>query len=310
MGLVMNVCDRHRGARLRREDRRGPPGGDPERPAGHRGLPGGAVRCCLSSSDVHVHYGKVEALKGIVAHGRRGRDRHAHRRQRRRQDHHAQDDLRRAARHQRARSRFEGEDITGMAAAQARRAGHLPGARGPRHLPRHERDGEPRDGHLRPPRASTSPRSSTACSSCSPGCSSGESQAGRHAVRRRAADARHRPGAHGQAQGAAARRAVDGPGARCSSPRSSTSSPRSTGRAPPSCWSSRTPPRRCSGPTGPTCSRWARCSCRAWPRDLHDDPSVKAAYLGGDVGAARAAAPAPAPDPDPEPPATPEPMEP
>ncbi len=46
--------------------------------------------------------------------------------------------------------------------------------------------------------------------------------------------------------------------------------------------------------------------------DLHDDPSVKAAYLGGDVGAARAAAPAPppVPDPDPEPPSAPQPMEP
>ena len=46
--------------------------------------------------------------------------------------------------------------------------------------------------------------------------------------------------------------------------------------------------------------------------DLHDDPSVKAAYLGGDVGAARAAAPAPPPSPIPIPnhPSTPEPMEP
>ncbi len=36
------------GARLRREDRGRAPGGDPERRAGHPGLSGSAVRCCLS----------------------------------------------------------------------------------------------------------------------------------------------------------------------------------------------------------------------------------------------------------------------
>jgi len=40
--------------------------------------------------------------------------------------------------------------------------------------------------------------------------------------------------------------------------------------------------------------------------DLHDDPAVRAAYLGGDVAAGRTAAPPPVPDP----PSTPEPMEP
>ena len=122
----------HRRDRLRREDRRGPARGDPERPAGHPGLPGGGPSMLLELEDVHVHYGKVEALKGIVGHRRRGRDRHPHRRQRRRQDHHPEDHLRRAARHQRHASRFEGEDITGMAARTARGDGHLPGARGPR----------------------------------------------------------------------------------------------------------------------------------------------------------------------------------
>ena len=77
----------------------------------------------------------------------------------------------------------------------------------------------------------------------------------RHAVRRRAADARHGPRADGRPHAADARRAVDGSRARCSSRRSSTSSRRSTPRASPSCWSSRTPTWRSRSPTAATCSR-------------------------------------------------------
>ena len=58
------------------------------------------------------------------------------------------------------------------------------------------------------------PRTSSGSSSCSPACRSGTAQAGGHDVRRRAADAGHRPGADGAPAAAAARRAVDGPGAR------------------------------------------------------------------------------------------------
>ena len=89
----------------------------------------------------------------------------------------------------------------------------------------------------------------------------GAAQPGRrHDVRRRAADARHRPGADGRPEAAAARRAVDGPGAEADPADLRRSSPRSTSRAPRSCSSSRTPPRRSSAPTAPTCSRPAR-SC-------------------------------------------------
>ena len=211
MGLVMDVCDRIAVLDFGEKIAEGLPARDPERPAGDRGLPGGDRPMLLELEDVHVHYGKVEALKGIVGHRRRGRDRHAHRRQRRRQDHHAEDDLRRAARHQRARSRFEGEDITGVAAAPARRDGHLPGARGPRHLPRHERASRTSRWAPTPARARTPRADLDRVFELFPRLLERRDQAGRHAVRRRAADARHRPGAHGPAEAAAARRAVDGP---------------------------------------------------------------------------------------------------
>ena len=71
-------------------------------------------------------------------------------------------------------------------------------------------------------------------------------QAGRHAVGRRAADAGHRPGAHGAARGCCCSTSRRWAWRRCSSPRSSRSSARSTSRAPRSCWSSRTPRRRCA----------------------------------------------------------------
>ena len=51
-------------------------------------------------------------------------------------------------------------------------------------------------------------------------------------------------------------------------------------RARRSCSWSRTPSRRCPGPTGPTCWRPARSSRRAPAQDLLDDPAVKEAYLG------------------------------
>ena len=51
----------------------------------------------LEVDDIHVHYGKVEALKGISVTVDAGRDRHPDRRQRRRQDDDPQDHLRPAA---------------------------------------------------------------------------------------------------------------------------------------------------------------------------------------------------------------------
>ena len=65
---------------------RAPRPGDPGAPTADDG----AAR----SRRLHTYYGNIHALKGVSLAVERGRDRHAHRRQRRRQDHHAQDDLR------------------------------------------------------------------------------------------------------------------------------------------------------------------------------------------------------------------------
>ena len=112
-----------RGAGLRREDRRGPArarcGSNPkviEAYLGRRPM-------LLEVEDLAVHYGKIAALQGRHAGGRRGRDRHADRRQRRRQDHHAEDPLRAAAGQPAGGSCSRAQDISRMPGAQAGPAG-------------------------------------------------------------------------------------------------------------------------------------------------------------------------------------------
>ena len=73
---------------------------------------------CWRSTDLVAAYGAVQALKGVSLHVDAGRDRHADRRQRRRQVHAADDDLRRPARACRPRSCWTGEDITAHADAR------------------------------------------------------------------------------------------------------------------------------------------------------------------------------------------------
>ena len=58
----------------------------------------------LEVEDLHVYYGAHRGPEGHLVHGRRGRDRHADRRQRGRQDDHAEGDLRRTAAVRRAGS--------------------------------------------------------------------------------------------------------------------------------------------------------------------------------------------------------------
>ena len=169
----------------------------------------------LEVRDLNVFYGRIQAIKGLVVRRRRRRDRHPHRRQRRRQDHHAEDHLRRAPGGQRAASGSRARTspacrpTSGSSWASARR----PKGRGI--FPGMSRAGEPRDGLLRSARtarAGTKQQDLERVFALFPRLAGAPDAAGRHPVGRRAADAGHRPGPHVPAPGAAARRAVDGPG--------------------------------------------------------------------------------------------------
>ena len=101
----------------------------------------------LELNDIHTYYGAIHALRGVTLIDRRGRDRHAHRRERRRQV----DD---AADHLRSHQAAPGVDHAAReadrrdAAARDRRAGHLPEPGGPPRLRADDRPREPRDGRV------------------------------------------------------------------------------------------------------------------------------------------------------------------
>ena len=75
--------------------------------------------------------------------------------------------------------RFNGEDITKLRADLRVIRGHLPVARGPGHLPRHDGAGEPGHGRVHPPgHGRRSPPTWTGCSACSRGWRERRKQAG------------------------------------------------------------------------------------------------------------------------------------
>ena len=176
MRLVMGVTDRIVVLEFGQKIAEGLPGRGRPRPQGHRRLPGRARRCCLSLRTSSVTYGKIEALHGIsleVAEGEvvaligangagktstmraisgvRGLTA-------------GQDHLRRRGHHQAARRPADAQ-------------GAVPGARGPRHLPRHDGDREPRHGRLHPQgQGRHRARTSSGSSACSRGCRSGASR--------------------------------------------------------------------------------------------------------------------------------------
>ena len=121
-----------------------------------------------------------------------------------------------------------------------------------------------------------------------PGARRAQRPAGRPALRRRAADARDRPGADGQPEAAAARRALARPRAAHHRPDRRGHRARSTARAPRSCWSSRTRRWPSASPTWPTCSTSARCRCPGRPPSSPRTDEVQRLYLGhgGDETAA------------------------
>ena len=122
-----------------------------------------------------------------------------------------------------------------------------------------------------------STRTSSAGTRCSRGCAERRDQLGREPVRRRAADARRRPGADEPAAGcccSTSRRSASRPLIVQDMFASSASSTRSEGiddaRS-----SSRTPTSRSTSPTGRTCSRPARPSVTGSADELRHDDAVR-----------------------------------
>ena len=203
----------------------------------------------LEVEDLCVNYGRIEAIRDISftvdegeivtligANGAGKTTTH-------------EDGLRPAPGRARARSCSRARTSPTCRRTSGRCSGIAPVARGPRLLRRH--DGARRTSTWAPTPARTARRrrSSRTCDrvfDLFPRLQERRNQVGRHDVRRRAADARHRPGADGPT-----------PSCCCSTSRRwgwrpadpadlRRSSPRSTSRARRCCSSSRTPPRRSS----------------------------------------------------------------
>ena len=193
----------------------------------------------LEVDDIHTYYGNIEALKGISLDGRGGRDRHADRLQRRRQVDDAALDLGAHAaarghdplRRRGDRARSPPQEIVQLGISQSPEGRHCFPRMTVRenldlgaYLRRDERD---RRGPRARLRAVPAPQGARA-------------PEGGHDVRRRAADARHRPRADGPARSCCCSTSRRWASRRSSSSASTRRSPRSTSRARRSCSSSRT----------------------------------------------------------------------
>ena len=172
---------------------------------------------------------RSRALDDVSFTAERGRDHRRPRRQRRRQDHAAAHDLRPGRGPSRAASTLDGRDITRTPAEAMPGLGHGARARGPRRDHRAHRRGEPPPRRAGPRRARCGPSDLDRVYDLFPALAERRTAPRAHALRRRAADARDRPGADGRAAAAAARRALARASRRGSSRRSSrccaTSSP-------------------------------------------------------------------------------------
>ena len=149
--------------------------------------------------------------------GPRGRDRDAPRLERRRQDHHAAGDLRGSARRAPATSASGAESLAAPARRRARRARDRARARGPRALDASSpcaRTSSSAPTTRAPARRCAEPREGVRDV---PAPARAERPARGQPLRRRAADVRHRAGAHERADAPHARRAEPRALARCSS---------------------------------------------------------------------------------------------
>ena len=101
------------------------------------------------------------------------------------------------------------------------------------------------------------------------------------AFRGRAADARYRPGADVAAEDARSRRAIDGSVAGHGAGDRAHHSRDRRARRRRSCWSSRTPSWRSGWRASPMCWRPDVLRCKGPAHELHDNEHVRRAYLGG-----------------------------
>ena len=226
------------------------------------------ARRCSRSSACTPRYGPTRVLHGIELRVERGLDHDPARRQRRRQD----DDAARALRHGPA----AGRDPLSPASASTRRAtedivrlgiAHVPDGRGT-FVNLIDR-GEPAPGRLRPRDRAAVEQRLRAHLRLLPAPEGAAPPAGRHAVGRRAADARGVARADAAAAPAAARRAFVRPGAadRARDLRHHARDQPAASRS-ASCWSSRTRRWRSTWPTTPTCSRPGASCSRAAPSEV------------------------------------------
>ena len=152
----------------------------------------------LDVVDLQVRYGAITAIKGISFSVREGEIVALLGRERRGQDDDAEDRVGHAPARRPGRSRFAGQRIDGIPPHRLINLGvcHVPEGR---HVfPRMTVEENLRPGRVpvpRPGRGAAGARARPL-----PAAQGALRAAGRHPVRRRAADARHRPGAHGQAQ--------------------------------------------------------------------------------------------------------------
>ena len=191
MALVMDVCDEVSRPRPRKDHRGRPAGGDPPRrePSSPPTWGKHDARCSTARRPRGVRRDHRPARRRPECRRRPGGG--PARPERRRQDDHAEGRRRRPPGRRSGQLLLGGRDVTGVAPARPGPRRRLPDPGGPRRVPEPVGPRQPADDDLHRPLAA--PRSRRSRSRRFPALGQRRVAGGRHAVRRRAADARPRP---------------------------------------------------------------------------------------------------------------------